>query len=104
MDAQAILKSFFNTEGHSSRAEGRKMKSRSGIICLPYAFSFPCFSFRVHTRIELMGTGTMGAWKQAGTTESRTIHINSKPEVARVYINDTLAGDTPMALSLPLPY
>ena len=79
-----------------------KSRLRVTLLVLCIAFSILLISCSYTKRIE-GDWGPWGGWKQAGTTESRNIHINSKPDGARVYINDTLAGDTPIMLSLPLP-
>ena len=80
------------------------MKTRRGlrsvILCaFLLIFLFGCS----YTTKDWGAWGDWGEWKSEGIREVQTVVVTSRPEVARVYVDGSFKGETPMSLSFPYP-
>ena len=98
-------KTFFGTRilVEAERKEVEKsmhLKIRKMVILFFFiSFLSACSTTRMYWGDWRNWTG----WEATGKMESQVVSINSTPEGAKVYVDGTLKGDTPISLSLSYP-
>lgn len=97
-------KRFSQRPARNVKKEGYKMKPRLTITIVVLCLFLSTVLMSCSYTNRIWGDwGSWGEWRQQGVAESRDVFVSSKPGAAHVYINGTLAGDTPITLSLRCP-
>lgn len=80
------------------------MKTRRGIRTLILCLLLLVFLIGCsYTTMHWGPWENWGEWRNEGVRESHKVVVTSRPEDARVYVDGSFKGETPISLSLPYP-